>query len=62
MTQDLCTQVLNGTQTEIAAFYNMSSNTFTPFHIAEHPFCSGHALLPNGEGIVIGGKAPFLGA
>ena len=42
--------------TEMAAIYNMTDNTFVPFHIKEHPFCSGQALLPDGQGIVVGGK------
>ncbi|KAL0048178.1 hypothetical protein WJX82_009358 [Trebouxia sp. C0006] len=45
----------NGTQTEVAALYNMTDNTFVPFHIPESPFCSGHTLLPDGRGLVIGG-------
>ena len=49
-------QVDNGTQTEVAALYNMSDNTFVPFHIPESPFCSGHTLLPDGRGLVIGGE------
>ena len=48
-------QVDNGTQTEVAALYNMTDNTFVPFHIPESPFCSGHTLLPDGQGLVIGG-------
>lgn len=46
----------NGTQTEVAALYNMTDNTFVPFHIPESPFCSGHTLLPDGRGLVIGGE------
>lgn len=49
-------QVDNGTQTEVAALYNMTDNTFVPFHIPESPFCSGHTLLPDGRGLVIGGE------
>ena len=49
-------QVANGTQTELAAIYNMTDNTFVPFHIPESPFCSGHLLLPDGRGLVIGGE------
>ena len=52
----LTTQVKNNTQTEMAAIYNMTSNTFTPFHITEHPFCSAQTLLPDGQGIIVGGK------
>ncbi len=53
-------QVDDGTQTEIAAVYNMTSNTFVPFHIPESPFCAGHTLLPDGRGLVLGGKPPAL--
>ena len=49
-------QVDNGNNTEVAAMYNMTSNTFKPYHIAEHPFCSGHTLLPNGSAIIVGGR------
>lgn len=52
----LLVQVDNGTETEMGAIYNMTDNTFRPFHIREHPFCSGQALLPNGQGVVVGGK------
>ena len=47
-------QVDDGTQTEIAALYDMTTNTFVPYHITEHPFCSGHTLLPDGRGIIVG--------
>jgi hypothetical protein len=53
----MCCQVDNGTQTEVAAIYNMTSNAFVPFHIPESPFCAGHLLLPDGKGLVIGGEA-----
>lgn len=49
-------QVDGGTQTEIAALYNMTDDTFVPFHIPESPFCSGHTLLPDGRGLVVGGE------
>lgn len=54
-----------GAQTELAALYNRSSNTFTPFHIAENPFCGAHTLLPDGRAVVVGGdmlqlNPPFL--
>ena len=48
----------NGTRVESAAFYNLTDNTFRPFHIAESPLCSGHALLPDGSALIGGGKAP----
>ena len=41
-------QANDGTQTEIAALYDIKTNTFEPYHITEHPFCSGHTLLPDG--------------
>ena len=47
-------QVDDGTQTEITALYDMTTNTFVPYHITEHPFCSGHTLLPDGRGIIVG--------
>ena len=50
-------QVLNGTQTEMAAIYNMTDNTFKPYHITEHPFCSAHTLLPDGNAIIVGGAS-----
>lgn len=46
----------NGTQQEVAAFYNLTSNTFQPFHITEHPFCSGETLLPDGQALIVGGE------
>ncbi|KAK9863993.1 hypothetical protein WJX84_007490 [Apatococcus fuscideae] len=50
---------------EIAAVFNVQSNTFVPFHITESPFCSGHLIMPNGQGLIAGGDnvdlmAPFL--
>ena len=48
-------KVENGTQTEIAAIYNMTDNTFKPYHIREHPFCGAHTLLPDGNAIIVGG-------
>ena len=48
-------QVDNGTQSETAALYNMSSNTFTPFHITEEAEAAGHILLPDGRGLIVGG-------
>ena len=53
----LSLQAANGTQQEVGAFYNMTSNTFVPFHIAEHPFCSAHTLLPDGQAFVLGGES-----
>ena len=49
-------QVDNGTQTEIAAIYNMTDNTFEPYHIKENPFCGGQTLLANGQGVLVGGE------
>ena len=49
-------QVANGTQSEVAAIYNMTSNTYVPFHIAEAPQASGHILLPDGRGLIVGGE------
>nr|QOL01228.1 putative extracellular protein TR9_036 [Trebouxia lynnae] len=46
----------NGTQSETAALYNMSSNTFTPFHITEEAEAAGHILLPDGRGLIVGGN------
>ena len=47
----------SGRRSEMAAIYNTSSNTFTPFHIKEHPICAGHTLLPDGrKAIIVGGK------
>lgn len=48
----------NNTRAEIAAIYNMTDNTFKPFHITEHPFCSAQTLLPNGQGVIVGGMSP----
>ena len=50
-------KVQNGTQTEIAALYNMTDNTFKAYHIKEHPFCGAHTLLPDGNAILVGGEA-----
>ena len=48
-------QVDNGTQSETAALYNLSSNTYTPFHITEEAEAAGHILLPDGRGLIVGG-------
>ena len=58
----ICThvQVANGTQSEVAAIYNMTSNTYVPFHIAEAPQASGHILLPDGRGLIVGGETSAL--
>ena len=40
--------------------YNTSTNTFVPLHIAENPFCGAQALLPDGQGVVVGGMNMFL--
>ncbi|KAL0036357.1 hypothetical protein WJX77_003871 [Trebouxia sp. C0004] len=55
----------NGTRVESAAFYNLTDNTFKPFHIAEGALCSGHALLPDGSaliggGMMVGMDAPYF--
>ena len=52
--------VANGTQSEVAAIYNLTSNTFTPFHIAEAPQSSGHILLPDGQGLIVGGECTVV--
>ena len=41
----------------MAAIYNMTDNTFKPYHITEHPFCSAHTLLPDGNAIIVGGAS-----
>ena len=51
-----CLQVANSTNVEYHSFYNMTSNTYTGFHIAEAPFCSGHAYMPDGKVLMAGGK------
>ncbi|KAL0048241.1 hypothetical protein WJX82_010870 [Trebouxia sp. C0006] len=50
----------NTTQPESGALYNTSTNTFVPLHIAENPFCGAQTLLPNGQGVVVGGDASQL--
>ncbi|KAK9863598.1 hypothetical protein WJX84_001727 [Apatococcus fuscideae] len=40
---------------EIAAIYDLKTNTYVPFHIQEHPFCSGHVVLPDGNPLIVGG-------
>lgn len=45
----------NTTQPESGALYNTATNTFTPLHIAENPFCGAQTLLPDGQGVVVGG-------
>ncbi len=44
-----------GTQSEVAAIYNTSSNTFTPYHVPQLAEAAGHILLPDGRGLIIGG-------
>ena len=48
-------QVDNGTRVETAALYNLTDNTYVPFHITESPLCSGHVLLQDGTAFVVGG-------
>ncbi|KAA6418817.1 MAG: hypothetical protein FRX49_11174 [Trebouxia sp. A1-2] len=50
----------NTSQPECGAMYNTSTNTFVPLHIAENPFCGAQALLPDGQGVVVGGDASQL--
>ena len=55
--EQLCAmQVDNGTTSECAAMYNLTSNTFVPYHVAELPICGGHTLLPDGRALIVGGK------
>ena len=49
-------QIDNGTTSECAAMYNLTSNTFVPYHVAELPICGGHILLPDGRAFIVGGK------
>ena len=51
-------QVDGGTQSEVAAIYNLTSNTFTPYHVPQLAEASGHILLPDGRGLIIGGVLP----
>ncbi|KAA6429021.1 MAG: hypothetical protein FRX49_01131, partial [Trebouxia sp. A1-2] len=45
-----------GTQSEVAAIYNTSSNTFTPYHVPHLAEAAGHILLPDGRGLIVGGN------
>lgn len=45
---------------ETAALYNLSDNTFVPFHITESPLCSGHLLTTDGKAIIAGGEPPCI--
>lgn len=47
-------QVAGGTQSETAALYNLTSSTYTPFHITEEAEAGGHILLPDGRGLMLG--------
>lgn len=49
-----------GGATQYASIYNLTSNTFKPFYIRELAFCGGHALLPDGRGLIVGGRAFLL--
>ena len=49
-----------GTQSEVAAIYNTSSNTFTPYHVPQLAEAAGHVLLPDGRGLIIGGVLLFM--
>ena len=42
-------------QPQIAAVYNLNSNTFRRFPMTDSPFCSGHIQLRNGSVLVVGG-------
>ena len=57
----ICMQVDGGTQSEVAAMYNTSSNTFTPYHVPQLAEAAGHILLPDGRGLIIGGTLLVLG-
>lgn len=46
----------NGETSECAAMYNLTSNTFVPYHVAELPICGGHTLLPDGRAFIVGGQ------
>ena len=50
----------NGTRVETAALYNLTDNTYTPFHITESPLCSGHVLTHDGTAFVVGGVSLLL--
>lgn len=54
-------QVDGGTQSEVAAIYNTSSNTFTPYHVPHLAEAAGHILLPDGRGLIVGGVLLVLG-
>lgn len=54
-------QVDGGTQSEVAAIYNTSSSTFTPYHVPQLAEAAGHILLPDGRGLIIGGVLLHLG-
>lgn len=41
-------QAGNINQTESAAIYNMTDNTYKPYHTKESAFCSGQTLDPSG--------------
>lgn len=49
-------QVDNGTQSETASLYNLTDNTFKPFHMTELAEAGGHVLLPDGRGLIVGGQ------
>ena len=44
------------TRVEIASLYNLKTAAFKPYHIALNPFCGAHALLPDGRGMLVGGR------
>ncbi|KAK9825584.1 hypothetical protein WJX74_007675 [Apatococcus lobatus] len=44
-----------GTAHDIAALLDLFTMTFERFHITESPFCSGHVIMPNGLGLIVGG-------
>ncbi|KAK9861867.1 hypothetical protein WJX84_011613, partial [Apatococcus fuscideae] len=54
--------VNNGTRVETAALYNLTDNTYQPFHITESPLCSGHVLLQDGSAFVVGGMMVGINA
>ena len=42
-------------QPQIAAVYNLNTNTYRRFPMTDSPFCSGHIQLRNGSILIVGG-------
>ncbi|KAK9812389.1 hypothetical protein WJX73_007024 [Symbiochloris irregularis] len=46
--------------TEVAAYFDLETGTYTPLRITDAPFCGGHIYGPEDRTIIIGGDNKYL--